>query len=155
MRKPSIPEPIISVLHRPVTYRHGHLQEVFKVGGNIFVGGEVFNCWHRGDYLWTLTLPVFAYIQRTALGKLSSKVSRHVSLPHDRSLGLSPINITRLGSDCLAVDGREGPSPLYPRKAAPARPRERLSLGSARNTGTFDFTRTGNLATLTDRVTIV
>lgn len=33
---------IIGVLHRPVTYRHGHLQEVFKVGGNIFVGGESF-----------------------------------------------------------------------------------------------------------------
>ena len=63
----------------------------------------------------TLTLPVSVYIERTPLGKLSPKISRPVSLPHDRSLGLSPINITRLGSGRIAVDGREGPSLLYPR----------------------------------------
>src|SRR6218665_3080434 len=96
----------------------------------------------------------YVYIERTALGKLSTKIARPVSLPHDQSLGLSPINITRLGSGRIAVDGREGPSLPYPRKAAPARPRKRLSLGSARNTGSFDFTRTGNPATLTDRVTM-
>src|SRR6218665_1731012 len=61
-----------------------------------------------------------------------------------RSLSIFPRSTSRvLGSDCLAVDGREGPSLPYPRKAALARPRERLSLGSARITGTFDFTRTG------------
>src|SRR6218665_2580836 len=109
---------------------------------------------HLPRVFWTLTLPVSVYIERTPLGKLSPKISRPVSLPHDRSLGLSPINITRLGSGRIAVDGREGPSLLYPRYAAPARPRERLSLGSARNTGSFDFTRTGNPATLTDRVTM-
>src|SRR6218665_248935 len=95
----------------------------------------------------TLTLPVSVYIERTVLGKLSPKISRPVSLPHDQSLGLSPINITRLGSGRI-------PSLLYPPKSAPARPRERLSLGSARNTGSFDFTRTGNPATLTDCVTM-
>src|SRR6218665_3302763 len=86
-------------------------------------------------------LPVSACIQRTALGKLSPKISRPVSLPHDRSLGLSLINITRSGLGPSRGRRQGGLSLLYPRKAAPARPRERQSLGSARNTRTFDLTR--------------
>src|SRR6218665_4055465 len=107
-----------------------------------FVSEPIQRGHHLPRVFRTLTSPVSAYIERTALGKLSPKISRPVSLPHDRSLGPSPINITRSGLGPSRVDGREGPSLLYPRKAAPPRPRERLSLGSARNTGTFDFTRT-------------
>src|SRR6218665_550344 len=98
---------------------------------------------------------VLSYCQHSFPGNFfPNLLARPVSLPHDRSLGPSPINITRSGLGPSRVDGREGPSLLYPRKAASARPRERLSLGSARNTGTFDFTRTGNQATLTNRVTM-
>ena len=94
--------------------------------------------------------PVFSGLSRLQYLRISNVRHwgnlKYLDLWACLTIGLSvfPRSTSRvLSSDCLAVDGREGPSPLYPRKAAPARPRERLSLRSAQNTGTFDFTRTG------------
>src|SRR6218665_1427316 len=67
-----------------------------------FASSSVFaNGTNRGHHLprvfRTLRLPASAYIERTALGNFPPKISRLVSLPHDRSFDLSPINITRSG----------------------------------------------------------
>ena len=57
----------------------------------------------------TLTLPESAYIERTALWKLSPKISRPVSLPHDRSLGLFPTNLLWARTVLRSTTGRALP----------------------------------------------
>src|SRR6218665_1468937 len=58
----------------------------------------------------------------SALGKLSPTISRPVSLPHDRSLGPSPINITRSRLAPSPLHPTQRPFPLFPRNALPPHP---------------------------------
>src|SRR6218665_2040578 len=54
----------------------------------------------------------------SALGKLSPTISRPVSLAHDRSLGLSPITITRPGLGLSRGPPQGGPFPPFSAKGS-------------------------------------